>query len=242
MKTSDQIDRITAAIATVQAKAEAVTKNKTVKVEGDKARWESAYATLATLDAAVRPAMVEAGIALVQSIEAQQGGPVLVTRIAVADQWIEVQHPIKPSRDGAQAFGGGISFARRWALCAVFHLVPDDAEEGQGYKDAAREAKAPRKAAAPGGIAAALAAIRDASSASALIEAAAKARDGFPTGEAAASVERTITQRMVTSIDNADTPEILGTLKKLHERIQARGAEVREAFAKADRRMRGEVG
>ena len=104
MKTSEQIDRITAAVATVQARAESVVKNKTVKVDGEKAKWESAYATLATLDGAIRPAITEAGIALLQSVDTvPQVGAVLVTRVALGDQWIEVQHPIKPSRDGAQA-------------------------------------------------------------------------------------------------------------------------------------------
>lgn len=241
MKTSDQIDRITAAVAAVQAKAEAVTKNKTVEVSGEKAQWKSAYATLATLDAAVRPAIIDAGIALVQSIEAQQGGPVLVTRIALADQWFEVQHPIKPSRDGAQGFGGGISFARRWALCAIFNLVPDDIEEGQGYKDAAREGKQPRRAAAPGGLGALLSTITDAPTIADIEKAARAARSAHPAGEASTSVERTISARVCTALDNADTPEALDEIRGMLKRLQPRGIEVRDALGRAGRRMRGEV-
>lgn len=242
MNTSQTVSKITAAIAAVQAKIEPITKNKAVKVEGEKARWESNYATLATLDAAIREHVRGAGIAIIQSVEqVPQLGPVLVTRAAVEDEWIEVSFPIKESRAGAQGFGGGISFARRWGTCALWNLVPDDIEEGQGYRDAAREGKAPRKAAAPPGLGTMLDAIRDADTLKSFEAAARTARGAHPAGEAAASVERSITARFVVSIDNADTAEKVQFCRDAYTRIQPRGTEVRDAFSRADRRLRGEV-
>ena len=149
MNTSNSTAKIMTAIAAVQAAIETVAKNKKVEVEG-RANWSAGYATLSVLHDAIHEHVKAHGIAIVQTTAAvAQLGPCLVTRVALGDEWIEVEYPIKTSRDGAQGFGGGITFARRWTLCGIFGLVPDDAEEGQGYKDAAREGKAPRRAASP---------------------------------------------------------------------------------------------
>lgn len=238
MNTSQNVAKITAAIAAVQAKIEPFTKNKAVKVEGEKARWESTYATLATLDAAIRHHVRDHGIAIIQStVSIAQLGPCLATRAALEDEWIEVYFPIKPSRDGAQGFGGGISFARRWGTCAVWNLVPDDVEEGQGYRDAARENKAPRKAAAPSGLGALLEAIRDSETLKSFEAAARTARSAHPSGEAASSIERAIEARFVIAIDGADTGDKLVTCRDAYGRIQPRGTAVRDAFARAEQRL-----
>lgn len=238
MNTSPTITKITAAIAAVQAAIEPFTKNKAVKVEGDRAQWSSTYATLSQLDDAIREHVKTQGIAIIQTTEAiAQLGPVLVTRAALADEWIEIAFPIKASRDGAQGFGGGITFAKRWSTCALFNLIPDDAEEGQGYKEAKREAKAPRKAAAPGGLAAMLDAIRDSQGAHAFEGAARAARAAHPTGEPATAVERAIAARLIASIDGADSADKLTLCNDLHQRIQARGTDVRDAFRRAEQRL-----
>jgi hypothetical protein len=245
MKTSEQTDKIDAAMAKVQQALGPIAKNKIVDTsrDGGNSGWKSGYTTLDALYSAAHDHLAEHRVVVYQGGDFVQGlGPVLVTRLAHDGQWVQSFFPIKTSRDGAQGFGGGVTFARRWGLCCAVGLVPADAEEGQGYKDAAREAKAPRKAAAPGGLGALVDAIRSADSGEAFFDAAAKARAAHPTGEASQTIERTITTRMVTAIDNADTPDRVAVLRRLHERLQARGAEVRDAFARADRRMRGEVG
>lgn len=237
MRTSEKYATITDALARVQHAIEGVHKNKTVKVDGDKAKWESAYATLAVLDAAVRPALKAEGIAVFQTTEVAQGGPLLVTRLAKGEEWIEGVYPIKPSRDGAQGFGGGISFARRWCLCGLLNLVPDDAEEGQGYKDAAREGKQPRKTAAPGGLAAVLASIRDAEGHDEFTTAANRGRAAHPTGEAAGSVERTIEAWFVAACDRVDSVDGLTAIRDLANRVKPRGSDVRAAIGRAGARV-----
>lgn len=238
MRTSEKYATITDALVKVQHAIEPVHKNKTVKVEGDRAKWESSYATLATLDAAVRPALKAEGIAVFQTTSHAQGaGAVLVTRLAKGDEWIEGEYPIKPSRDGAQGFGGGISFARRWCLCGLLNLVPDDVEEGQGYRDAAREGKAPRRAAAPTGIGGMLAAIRDAADCDAMIGAASKARAAHPTGEASAAVERTIETWFVDACERAQGVDDLTAIRDAANKVKPRGTDVRSAIGKAGARL-----
>lgn len=244
MKTSEQTDKIDEVIALVQAEIEQVTKDKIVDVktrEGGDA-WKSGYATLAALDAAARPALKKHGVAVYQGGGFVQGlGPTLETRLAYQGQWIESFYPVKTSRDGAQGFGGGISFGRRWGLCGMLGLVPHDAEEGEGFKAARLENKAPRRGAAPGGLAPLLEAIRSSETLSSFEQAARAARGAHPSGDASAAVEKAITTRFVVSVDNADTPDKLALCRTANERIQPRGTEVRDALGRADRRMRGEV-
>ncbi len=71
-----------------------------------------------------------------------KGLAAVVTRVSHAGQWIEVEYPVKASRDGAQAFGGGIAFAKSWGLRDLLAIeVPDDAEEASGYREARRDAR-----------------------------------------------------------------------------------------------------
>lgn len=243
MKTSEQTDKIDAAMHLVQKALAPITKNKVVDTSSEgKSGWKSGYTTLDALYSAVHDLLAEHRVVIYQGGDFVQGlGPVLVTRLAHEGQWIQSFFPVKTSRDGAQGFGGGVTFARRWGLCCAVGLVPADAEEGRGYQDAAREGKAPRKAAAPSGLGALLDAIRDADTLKTFETAARTARGAHPAGEAAASVERSITARFVVSIDNADTAEKVQFCRDAYTRIQPRGTEVRDAFNRADRRLRGEV-
>ena len=233
MKTSDTVAAIHEAIAKVQAEIGAIAKNKEVKVSGEKASWASSYATLSALDAAVRPALNAHGIALIQSTDFVTGaGAVLVTRLALGAEWIESVYPIKPSRDGAQGFGGGISFARRRGLCGALNLIPDDVEEGQGYKDAAREGKAPRRQAAPGGLGVVLESIRG-STLDTIVAAARKARAEHPAGEASAAVEKTIEAWFVATCDACKSLDTHTTIRDLANTIKPRGTDVRNAIQRA---------
>jgi hypothetical protein len=241
MRTSQTCANLMAVIADIQHAIDPVVKNKEVKVEGERAKWSSTYATLGTLAKAITPHLKAHKIAKVQGVTGPSGAPMLTTRLQLGDEWLEADYPIKQTRDGSQGFGGGIGFAKRWAICGIFDIVPDDVEEAQGYKDARAETRVPRKGAAPGGLAAMLDAIRDAGTLGDFEKAARAARAAHPTGEPATSIERAITARFVTSADNADSEDKLAKCREARERIQPRGTEAREALARAERRMRGEV-
>ncbi len=238
MRTSDVTTGIAPIMATIQKAIPPISKNKEAKVDGERAQWSSKYATLQVLDDAIRPHLLEHGLSLVEDCKFITGGGwVLATRVTLGDEWIECEYPIKTTREGGQGFGGGIAFARRWTRCGLFNLVPNDAEEGQGYKDARAEVRAPRKAAAPAGIAAVLDSIRDAEGMQAFIAAAQKARGAHPTGDPSTAVERTITARMVAAFDGATDLDRLVILKDMQGKIQARGTEVRDAMQRAGKRL-----
>lgn len=224
------------ALAKVQAAIGPISKSKEVKVEGERAQWASKFAPLPKLDEVARPHLNEAGIAVVQTTAPGTGGSVHVTRFALGGEWFEVVFPLKPSRDGAQGLGAAITFARRWAYCAALNMIPDDGEEQQGYRQEERATRAPRRAAAPGGLAGMLDVIRESQGLNAFEDAARKARAAHPAGEGAIAVERAITARLVVAIESADADK-LALCNEVHQRLQARGTEVRSALAAAEKRL-----
>jgi hypothetical protein len=162
-------------------------------------------------------------------------GERLFIRLAHEGQWISGDFPIKESRPGAQGFGGGISFARRWSLlCALNLVLEDDADERTGYKDQKEPSKAKQRA--PQGIAAALMAIRSATDDAAFLAASRAARGTFPTE---AEVERTISGWMVNACGLLKSLDDLTTLRDLQRSVQARGVELAEALRKAGVRFEG---
>lgn len=242
MKTSEQTDKIDTAVAAIQAAMAPLTKNKTIKIDsrsGD--GWSSGYITLPALHEAARPLLEQHGIAVYQGGGFVQGlGPTLETRLALNGQYVESFFPVKTSKDGAQGFGGGIAFARRWGLLCALGIVAEDAEEGQGYKDAKNDARAPRKAAAPAGLPDHLAAIRDASSLDTFEAAARAARSKHPSGEAASAVEHAISDKLVAVLDgltNEGDLDKLTAIKDRWQRIAPRGGDARQALQRAASRV-----
>lgn len=238
MRTSEKCSGILTIIAEIQHAIDPVVKNKTVTVEGERARWSSNYATLGVLAKAVEPHLKAHKIAKIQDVGLVPTlGPVLITRLQFGDEWIEADYPIKQTRDGSQGFGGGISFAKRWAICGIFDIIPDDVEEGQGYRDVKAQNKAPRKAGAPSGIAGLLQSIREAESCDLLIVSAATARSLHPTGEASGAVERAIETWFVDACENARDVDTLTSIRDTANKVKPRGTDVRAAISKAGARL-----
>lgn len=238
MRHSAQTDLIDAAMSRVQSALEIVKKNKDVKVDSEKAKWSSRFATFDVLYEACREKLAAEGVAVYQGgTFAQGGGERLVTRLALNGQWIESDFPIKPSRDGSQGFGGGISFAKRWGLMGMVGLATaDDPDEKQGYQD---ERAKPRRAASPQGLPALLDAIRVAETHHEFAQRVAVARGLHPTGEGAAAVEKQAESWLCDAIASTPTLDDLTLLRDLCTRVRPRGTSVRTEIAKAEARIMG---
>lgn len=239
MRHSTQTDIIDAAMSEVQRTLDIVQKNKSVDVAGDKAKWSSKFATFDVLHLACRDALRREGVTIYQGgTYMQAGGERLVTRLAKGGQWIESDFPIKASREGAQGFGGGISFAKRWGLMGMVGLVSsDDPDEKQGYQD---ERKPARRAAAPAGLPQLLEAIRSAETDAELLQRAAAARAANPTGEGAAAVESAIVSWLSAEFAKIRGPgdlDALTALRDLCTRVRPRGTQVRTEIAEAEKRI-----
>lgn len=239
MRTSTETTVIDAAMAAIQAAIEPITKDKIIKVEGTGGGWSSGFATLPLLYGTVRPLLSQHKIAIYQGTRFVEGGGgwALVTRLTLDGEWIETDYPVKQSKDGAQGFGGGNSFARRWAICGLFGLVPQDAEEGAGYKDARAASRPARRPPVPAGIAATVEAIRVCDTIETLIATASRARSDHPVGEASAAVERAIEGWFVSAFNVAEiNADDVSALRAAATSVKPRGSSVRDAIQRAAQR------
>lgn len=136
MKTSDQINELSAAMAKAQGKFPEIVKDKKVEVKNKEGKYLYSYfyAELSTIVSAVRPALAESGLSIAQGMSGD--GNYCVTRILHSSgQWIETQYPFVAKESDMQALGGGFTFARRYAISALLGIATetdDDASKVAG--------------------------------------------------------------------------------------------------------------
>ncbi len=238
MKTTEHTDKIDAALLEVQRGLKLLEKDKGVEVERSGTRTSSRYATGAAVYKACHELLVTAGITLWQGGgRDEKGSERLYTVLAKGGQQRVSDFPIL-AREGAQNFGGGLAFAKRWGLqAAVGIFTTDDKDESAGYQQAQREARPAKRAAAPANIGAQLTELRAADTTERFAALALEARASHPVGEPAAAVERTIGQWFVDALGVvADLPG-LTDLRSTATKVKPRGAEVREAIRDACARL-----
>ena len=96
------------------------------------------YADLASCWDACRRQLTDNGLCVIQTTDVV--GEMVVVRTTLAHssgQWVSGILPVKAKDDGPQAQGSGVSYSRRYALCAIVGLaqIDDDAEAAQGRTD-----------------------------------------------------------------------------------------------------------
>lgn len=240
MRTSESTAQLVAALARIQGTIPVVDKNKGVDVPGKEGRpgWKSRYATIDKLFDVARPALAAEGIAIIQTggFSKDGGGERLFTRLARGDEWIEGDFPVKASREGAQGYGGGMSFARRWGVvCMVGLVAVGDEDERAGYQDN-RPAK-PQRAKVAAGLSERVAGIRDAADADELTRRAIEARSVHPLPEEATAVERAVAAWFVGTFGEVRSLDDLTLLRDACNKVKPRGNDVREAIRAAEARL-----
>lgn len=243
MRTSEQTDKIDGALLRVQASLQVVRKDKGVEVDRGGSKTKSRYATAEAIYEACHDLLVEHGITLWQGGEREdKGGERLLTVLAKDGQQRVSSFPILMREgSGAQNFGGGLAFAKRWGLqAAVGIFTSDDPDEANGYATARADTRTAKRAPAPAGIAVALRDIQVAESPEAMTTAAQKARAAYPTGESAAAVEKGIASWFCSAFAIvADRRDLDGfaELRDLVGRVKPRDRSVTEAMGTAGRRL-----
>lgn len=93
--------------------------------------FKSEYASLDAVLAAVEPALHKHGLVLMQTIEViGDGGAVLVTKLLhESGESFDSNYPL-PAATDPQKFGAGITYARRYALCALLSVTADEDDDG----------------------------------------------------------------------------------------------------------------
>ena len=146
MDTSEQINELATALAQAQSQF------KPVKKSGKNPHLKSEYATLDDVLKATSKALSSNGLALVQSLD--EDDKLTTALLHNSGQWISSTCAI-PATNGhrginqLQAFGGALTYMRRYALTALLGVSSDTDDDAHAAKDERRQPKRNGKAERP---------------------------------------------------------------------------------------------
>lgn len=133
-RSSEQIDQLIAGLAAAQLAFQAIDRNQTAHVESKRtgAKYTYGYADLGEVLNAVRPALAQNGIALLQFPVTRSKTLSITTLLAhTSGQWLQPE-PLIVGLEGLdpQAIGSAITYARRYAVQALLGVAPGDDDDG----------------------------------------------------------------------------------------------------------------
>ncbi len=127
MKNSEEVNEIFGALAKAQGEMQHAVKNKKNPF------FKSHYADIAAIIDACRKPLADNALSINQSPRQVNGQWLMITKMGhVSGQWIEAEMPIICEKNTAQAYGSGMSYARRYALAALLGIAAEDEDDGEG--------------------------------------------------------------------------------------------------------------
>ncbi len=94
--------------------------------------FKSKYADLGAIRDAVVPVLAKHGIALVQTIETHEGVSMVTTKLLKGDEEIVSSGcPIITDRNGPQAFGSALTYARRYSMSAIVGIASEEDDDAE---------------------------------------------------------------------------------------------------------------
>lgn len=141
---SEDIKELAAALAGVHAEMEPAKK------DSDNPHFKSTYADIRAVVEVSRKLLSKHDLVVTQTVDYEGEGVFLITQIThKSGQFMRSWYPVKPTKNDPQALGSAITYARRYAYCALVGVVADDDDDGnEGSK---KEAKPETKPAEPKG-------------------------------------------------------------------------------------------
>jgi hypothetical protein len=129
------LNQIALALSKAQLQFKPLIKGKEAKIQSSKGSYFYKYADLAEVFIAIRQALADNEIAVVQSTHLADRGLVLITNlIHSSGQTIKSVYPLDRHPD-PKAMGIELSYHRRYQLCAIVGIASDDDTDGDGYYD-----------------------------------------------------------------------------------------------------------
>jgi hypothetical protein len=127
MTQSSSIGELAKALAAAQGKMRDAAYDRT------NPHFRNRYATLASVRAAITPALSEHGLAVVQTTEAGAEGAVVVvtTLMHSSGEWIDGRMEMPVAKRDAQGVGSALTYARRYALAAIVGVASDEDDDGE---------------------------------------------------------------------------------------------------------------
>ncbi len=136
MTSSVAINDLAAALSQAQGEFPIVEKTKTAKVRDwgrDEAHAfrEYKYADLADVLRSVLPILSKHKLAVLQPTYVEAGMVFIRTRLLhVSGQWIECEYPVCATHVDQQRMGSALTYAKRYALCALLGVAADEDNDG----------------------------------------------------------------------------------------------------------------
>lgn len=124
---------LAAALAAVQAELPHIAKDKTAHVRSDRGSYSYRYADLADVTSAVMPLLARHGLAWTSAPTLRDGQFMLrYDLLHSSGEHVGGWYPLPdPDRGTPQAIGSAITYARRYALCAVTGVAADADDDAQ---------------------------------------------------------------------------------------------------------------
>ena len=127
MERSEHINELATALAKFQGQLEQPKMNSTVKVKTRTGgEYSFKYADLSECKAAARKALSENGLSVTQLVEDDYSVNTML--LHSSGQWIssKLRMPVNTNVADAQTIGAAITYAKRYAFCAILGIVADD--------------------------------------------------------------------------------------------------------------------
>lgn len=128
MEKSEEIDKLAIALAKFQGSLEQPSLNSEVEVEtkmGGKYKFK--YADLSECKRAAKQPLAENELAVCQLIEDDYS--IRTILLHSSGQWISSKVRMPSNTANAQSIGSAITYAKRYAFCAILGIVADDDED-----------------------------------------------------------------------------------------------------------------
>lgn len=125
MNQSEQINELATALSKAQASIGPAIKDSYNPF------FKSKYADLSSVWAACKEPLTKNGLAVVQTMSAQEGKMFLITTLTHSSgQWMSSTLPICPMKNDPQGLGSAITYLRRYSLASITGVTTDD-DDGQ---------------------------------------------------------------------------------------------------------------
>jgi hypothetical protein len=132
MQTSENLNELATALAKAQGEITGALKDSANPF------FKSKFADLASCWDACRSALSKNGLAVTQFPQSDPTGTYLVTNLLHSSgQWMRSDMVLQPKDETSQAMGSALTYARRYALCAVVGVaqVDDDGNAASGRSE-----------------------------------------------------------------------------------------------------------
>jgi hypothetical protein len=122
---SEQINELASALSKAQGEMTPAIK------DSKNPFFKSSYADLSSIWNSCKEPLSKHGLAVVQTMDTQEGQFVLLTTLAHSSgQWMRSCLPILTEKNTAQGLGSSITYMRRYALSAIVGITCDEDDDG----------------------------------------------------------------------------------------------------------------